>query len=62
MKFIEIALSIGIEELRVKEIYHYNKKSQNLFKGLGFEVETENEKGSSYKLVLHRLRVKSTRW
>lgn len=53
MKFIEIARNIGIEELRVKEIYHYNKKSQNLFKGLGFETETENEKGSSYKLVLH---------
>lgn len=51
-KLIERAKFIGLNKISVPAIYHYNKRSQNLFKALGFIEIEENDKEKSYELIL----------
>ncbi len=51
-KLIERARAIGLNKISIPAIYHYNKRSQNLFKALGFIEIGENHNEKSYELIL----------
>ncbi|MGL5675194.1 MAG: GNAT family N-acetyltransferase [Cellulosilyticaceae bacterium] len=48
----ERARELGFTKMGVKEIYHYNKGSQQLFEKVGFYKVKETEKGWSYRYDL----------
>jgi RimJ/RimL family protein N-acetyltransferase len=50
-KIIELAKKEGWKELKVKQVFDYNKRSHRMFSGLGFVVTSEgiDEKGNRYK-------------
>lgn len=49
---ISRAKTLGFKALGVAEIYHYNRPSQKLFEGLGFQKTEETQEGQSYCLIL----------
>lgn len=49
---IDRASQIGYAKIIVPEIYHYNERSKNLFKSLGFNKTSENDKSECYTLIL----------
>lgn len=51
---LERAKAIGIKKIKVPSIYHYNKRSENLFKASGFIVVSENSTEKSYELNLDK--------
>lgn len=46
------AKKIGINSIRIPEIYHYNDRSRRLFESLGFIKCGETKKGESYIVEL----------
>lgn len=52
LKLIERAKLIGLSKIHIPAIYKYNKRSQNLFKSLGFIEVKENNTEKSYELTL----------
>lgn len=50
-KLIDRAKEIKLNRIEV-EIYHYNERSQNLFRSMGFAKIDEDEKGAKYELIL----------
>lgn len=52
IKLIERAKENGMVKLRIREIYHYNQRSLNLFKSLGFTEKSKTLNGVSLELVL----------
>lgn len=49
-KLIDRAVAIGMLSIDVPEIYHYNSRSRNLFKSLGFEKVSENDMSEGYRI------------
>lgn len=49
---INRAKIIGITEIFIPEIFHYNYRSKNLFESFGFKLVEGNNKSSSYLLKL----------
>lgn len=48
------AKDIGLKKICLSGIYHYNERSKNLFKSLGFTVVSEDGNKEVYEVVLRK--------